>query len=72
MGLPGALAKSAHDNKFDGLKEYDLYLQKDKLRQQAAVPFKGCPSTFASFYSMARSCPQRTVHNHGDCIHYQK
>ncbi len=40
MGLLGALAKSAHKNKFDGLKEYDMYLQKDKLRQQGS-PFQG-------------------------------
>ncbi len=40
MGLPGTLAKSAHNNKFDGLKEYDMYLQKDKLRQQGS-PFQG-------------------------------
>ena len=73
MDLPGALAKSAHNNKFDGLKEYDMYLQKDKLRKQAAVPFKGCPRTSASFYSMARSYPQRTAHNNphiGNSIYF--
>ncbi len=40
MGLLGALAKSAHNNKFDGLKEYYMYLQKDKLRQKGS-PFQG-------------------------------
>ncbi len=40
MSLPGALATSAHNNKFDGLKEYDMYLQKYKLRQQGSL-FQG-------------------------------
>jgi hypothetical protein len=31
-----------------------------------AIHLKGCPRTSASFYSMARSYPQRTVHNNGN------
>ena len=39
MGLLGALAKSAHNNKFDGLKEYDMYLQQDKFKVQYLYPW---------------------------------